>query len=547
MNNTTWNTLLGYLQFAGFAIIAAALPFSNFLMSLGMFCLGGAVVLQIATDLTRKVPLSKRWKNFTENTSAVGVALLFVLPIVGLLWTSNYDYALWDVRMKLPLLVLPLFISMANPLTQGQFRALVGVYVVAVLIALLWCLQVYWMGSAEIDRDVRNSSVFISHVRFALLIALALGLVVRFAHQSTQGRVLILLYALPCLYFIYVIGSVTGVVALTALAVWGVTILIRQQPSSKRRLVYGASFVLVIALVTAFFTSSYTRYFSVKDVDLNNLDARSRSGESYEHNLQFPLVENGQYVLIYIARNELYSAWQERSIIHPDSVDGRGHALYGTLIRYMASKGLRKDADGVVALTNDDVRAIELGIPNCNEPHQGGLQKRLNRIFFEWSNYRAGGNPDGHSVMQRLEFWKMAVWIIRNNALIGVGTGDVKDAYREAYQANNSRLDEVYRLRAHNQYLTMWVTYGIVGFLLFVTIVVWPILSAKRSSSLNTMIVMLAALSFLTEDTLESQAGVMFMGYFYSLFTAKRLVSLEELRRTKSKGKPLFPDDQGHK
>jgi O-antigen ligase len=243
--------------------------------------------------------------------------------------------------------------------------------------------------------------------------------------------------------------------------------------------------------------------------------------------------------MTYVAKNELYEAWNSRSDLHPDSLDGRGHLLSGTLIRYLASKGLRKDADGVVALTSEDIRAIESGIPNCIEPQQLGLQRRLNRIFFEWSNYRAGGDPNGHSVMQRLEFWKTGWWIASNNVWTGVGTGDVKDAFKDAYTINNSPLDEAYRLRAHNQYLTMWIAFGLFGFCAFLMVTFLPLLNGGMRNPLAVIIVLLVALSFLTEDTLESQAGVMFMAFFYVLFTAKRALSLEELRRPKSKVKPL--------
>jgi hypothetical protein len=537
MSIATWNNLLSYLQLLGFAIIAVALPFSNFFMSFGMFWLGGAVTLQLATDSFRKVSIAARWKQFISNPTAVALTLLFLLSLIGLLWTTNTSYALWDIRMKLPLLVLPIIVSLANPLTQGQFRALIGIFVIAVVVAVMWCLQVYWIGSPEIDRDVRKISVFISHVRFSLLIALALALLVRFAYQTAQGKILIVLCAAPSLYFIYIIGSITGFVAIAALLLWALMSYVLQLKSSRKRVGGFATLLVLGALLIGTLYGSYSRYFDVGTQNLNALESHTPRGEAYDHRLDFPLIENGNYVMIYVARNELYEAWNSRSVVHPDSLDGRGHLLSGTLIRYLASKGLRKDADGVSALTPDDIRTIESGIPTCVEPQQIGLQRRLNRIFFEWSNYRAGGDPNGHSVMQRLEFWKTGWWIVSNNLWMGVGTGDVKDAFKAAYTTNNSSLDEVYRLRAHNQYLTMWITYGVFGFCAFLMITFLPLLSGGARDPLAIMIVILVALSFLTEDTLESQAGVMFMAFFYTLFTSKRALSLVELRRPKSKVK----------
>ncbi len=539
MSIATWNNLLSYLQLLGFAIIAVALPFSNFFMSFGMFWLGGAVALQLVTDAVRNVSIGARWKQFTSNSTAVALSLLFLLSLIGLLWTTNTQYALWDIRMKLPLLVLPLIISLANPLTQGQFRALLGLFIIAVVVAVMWCLQVYWMGSPEIDRDVRKISVFISHVRFSLLIALALALLVRFAHQTAQGRILIVLCAVPSLYFIYIIGSITGFVAIAVLLTWALLRCALQLKSAQMRFGSLAALIVLVVALVAFLYGSYSRYFDVGNQNFSALESYTPRGEAYDHKPDFPLIENGTYVMTYVAKNELYEAWNSRSDLHPDSLDGRGHLLSGTLIRYLASKGLRKDADGVVALSPEDILAIESGIPNCIEPQQIGLQRRLNRIFFEWSNYRAGGDPNGHSVMQRLEFWKTAWWIASKNVWTGVGTGDVKDAFKEAYTINNSPLHEKYRLRAHNQYLTMWITFGLFGFCAFLIVTFLPLLNGGMHNPLAVIIVLLVALSFLTEDTLESQAGVMFMAFFYVLFTAKRALSLEELRRPKSKVKPL--------
>ncbi len=539
MSIATWNNLLSYLQLLGFAIIAVALPFSNFFMSFGMFWLGGAVALQLVTDAVRKISIGARWKQFTSNSTAVALSLLFLLSLIGLLWTTNTQYALWDIRMKLPLLVLPLIISLANPLTQGQFRALLGLFIIAVVVAVMWCLQVYWMGSPEIDRDVRKISVFISHVRFSLLIALALALLVRFAHQTAQGRILIVLCAVPSLYFIYIIGSITGFVAIAVLLTWALLRCALQLKSAQMRFGSLAALIVLVVALVAFLYGSYSRYFDVGTQNFSALESYTPRGEAYDHKPDFPLIENGTYVMTYVAKNELYEAWNSRSDLHPDSLDGRGHLLSGTLIRYLASKGLRKDADGVVALSPEDILAIESGIPNCIEPQQIGLQRRLNRIFFEWSNYRAGGDPNGHSVMQRLEFWKTAWWIASKNVWTGVGTGDVKDAFKEAYTINNSPLHEKYRLRAHNQYLTMWITFGLFGFCAFLIVTFLPLLNGGMHNPLAVIIVLLVALSFLTEDTLESQAGVMFMAFFYVLFTAKRALSLEELRRPKSKVKPL--------
>ena len=542
MRLNTWNNVVGYLQFAGFAIIAVALSFSNFFMSFGMFWLAVVLVLQIAGDLYQKQSVLLRWKRFTSNTSAIVLSTLILLPVAGLLWTSNYNHAFWDIRMKLPLLVLPLLISGLNPLTQGQFRALTGIFILGVAVAVLFCLQTYWLGSPEIDKDVRKISLFISHVRFSLLIALAFGLLVSYAYSTIQGIILIMLFAIPSFYFLYVIGSVTGICALAAMTIWCSFHIAARKNSFYTKLIAFSVPVILCSLSLMYIMQSYKDYFTLKYISAQPDVTHTSRGAVYNHHVDYPLIENGRLVYSFVAEEELYEAWYDRSTMHLDSLDGRGHALRGTLIRYLTSKDLRKDADGVASLTQEDVLAIERGIPTIIEPTQHGLSRRLSRIFFEWSNYRAGGSPDGHSVIQRLEFWKTAWLIIRRNMWTGVGTGDIKSAFQEGYMERNSTLSERYRLRAHNQYLTMWATYGLVGLAFFLCIIFWPLFSASRGDINVQMIVLLVALSFFTEDTLESQAGVMFMAYFYSMFTAKKSLSLFELRRPKQKAALLSSD-----
>jgi hypothetical protein len=547
MNLTTWNIALRYLQWIGLAIVVVGLPFSNFLMSFGMLWLTGVLVCMFATDLLSRKSIRPRWQRFASNSNAIALTVLFALPVLGLLWTSDFNYAAWDLRMKLPILALPILLSMLEPLTQGQFRALIGLFIVAVISAVMWCLQVYWTSGPEIENDVRKISVFISHVRFSLLIALALGLLVRFAHSSAQGRLLIALVSIPSLYFIYVIGSVTGVIVLSALAIWmGVRLLISLQ---RNGLKVGLAIAMVSALALAGSSihRAYDNYFHVEPIAWNSLDETTSRGERYQHHSDYPFVEDGHYVMTYVAWGEMYDAWFTRSLIHPDSLDARGHVLKGTLIRYLASKGLRKDADGIAALSNEDVKAIERGVPTIHDGKKHGLEKRLDRIFFEWSNYRAGGDPNGHSVTQRWEFWKTGWTIVLAYPWIGVGTGDVKASFQQAYIDNNSPLQTEFRLRAHNQYLTMWISYGIVGLLVFIVVLCWPLFHGYRNDVVMQMFLLLASLSFLTEDTLESQAGVMFFAFFYALFTSKRSLSLAELGRSKSKVARPSSDANPHK
>jgi O-antigen ligase len=171
-----------------------------------------------------------------------------------------------------------------------------------------------------------------------------------------------------------------------------------------------------------------------------------------------------------------------------------------------------KDSVAVYSLASAEITTIEGGQATAYPELTRGIRGRIHKILFEYDNYRNGGDPSGNSVMQRFEFWRAAAGIIRENPIIGVGTGDLKTAYAEQYKKMNTALDPAYRLRAHNQYLTYAVTYGIFGLLLFLLALFTVVFDQRKYTHFLFMsYFLITALSFLTEDTLETQAGVTFV------------------------------------
>ena len=193
--------------------------------------------------------------------------------------------------------------------------------------------------------------------------------------------------------------------------------------------------------------------------------------------------------------------------------------MWGDLVRYLTSKGLRKDSVGVFSLSENDVSNIKKGIPTVRELKYSGIFLRLDRLFFEYNVYINQGNPSGNSATQRLEFWKVGWGIVKDNFFTGVGTGDVQQAYDQQYSKQENRLDEKFQLRAHNQFLTIWITFGIFGLLFFIFILFYPFSDpVVRENNYYLAFFIVVLLSFVAEDTLETQAGLSFFVAFYTFF-----------------------------
>jgi O-antigen ligase len=120
--------------------------------------------------------------------------------------------------------------------------------------------------------------------------------------------------------------------------------------------------------------------------------------------------------------------------------------------------------------------------------------------------------------MMRLEFWKAAIGIIKAHPLTGVGTGDMPQAYQQEYKKMNTKLDEKYRVRAHNQFLAIAVALGIPAALYFFFALLFPGISTVRIKDIFYLaFILIAIISMLAEDTLETQAGATFFAFFNAM------------------------------
>ena len=140
-----------------------------------------------------------------------------------------------------------------------------------------------------------------------------------------------------------------------------------------------------------------------------------------------------------------------------------------------------------------------------------GLSLRIDDLKFEIGNYLDGGSPDGNSVTMRFESSKAALHILKTQGpkvlLMGVGTGDIFDSLNNAYLETESRLSEKFWKRTHNQYLAWWIGCGFVGLALWLLALYG---SWNNPGAISRLAWWIVAISCLTEDTLETQAGVTF-------------------------------------
>ncbi|MGJ8743436.1 O-antigen ligase family protein [Polaribacter sp.] len=113
--------------------------------------------------------------------------------------------------------------------------------------------------------------------------------------------------------------------------------------------------------------------------------------------------------------------------------------------------------------------------------------------------------------------------LIKNSLLFGYGVGDVNDELNNCYkQKIKSDVYQLFHYNSHNQYLQVFLSAGIVGFVFFI----FTILSIFKKALINKdklflMLNILIFICFITENVLSRHDGVIFYGYFTSLFYFK--------------------------
>ena len=512
MNLISGSSYSRQLYLLGIVLLVIALPLSMFLMSVAQFVLIGAWVSDS--------PIKQKIKNVFSNKFFLLLAGVYAIHLIGLLYTTDFNYAMRDLRIKLPLLILPLILISSKPLEEKQFHFTLKIFIAAVFISALVSIAVYAGVINKTLHNIRDISIFISHIRLSLLVCVAIVCCMYFFSESTSLKSRLGLISLIIYFagFLLLLESLTGLFVLACLLLFGAYRYLLTQ--SARMAQWGFAIICLIIIVSSLKLYQFVFVDSIKETtaDLRNLPKQTVAGNDYFNDTTQNDLENGNPVWITVCEQELDTSWNRRSKLLYSGKDEKGQDIKYTLIRFLASKNLKRDAEGVAQLKEEEVRAIENGVANVNHTQLSNVCSRIEQLAWEYRQYHFYGYATGHSLMQRFEFWKTGLFIIKQHPLKGVGTGDVQLAFDDAYQKTNSHLNASNRLRSHNQYLTMGVAFGVMGAFYYLISLLLPWFWLKKNDFLYSAFLIIALLSMFTEDTLETQAGATFYAFFNAYF-----------------------------
>jgi len=447
-----------------------------------------------------------------------GIYLVYLLWMIN---TSDLSFGLSELKLMLPLLVLPLVIGSSDSLNKGELKTVLSFFIAGVVLSSLVGFISYNLGTNISDiANPRKMSLFITHIRLALMtnLSIIISVLYFFSDTSKKARLIYLMAALWLTVFLFLLLSVTGIVIFAVLLIISLFMIVRKSESAiiKTSLTLFVSALFISAVL--FISGEVKAFYKKGNAYSYPLKERTVNGNAYLHYPERKDIENGNPVWIYINEAELRKEWNLRSSIKYDSNDLRAQKLRFTLIRYLTSAGLTKDSAGLAELRESDIKFIGNGITNRLFTEGKHIKSKIYEIIWQIDYYLKGGNPSGHSVTQRIEFFKTGWHLFIRNFSFGTGTGDYRNEMIAQYQRDESKLDPGYRFLPHNQFLTFLVSFGLIGFILICCSILIPVIMMKAFRSfLFNMFFLIILLSMFGEDTLETHPGVSFFAYFYSL------------------------------
>jgi O-antigen ligase len=190
-----------------------------------------------------------------------------------------------------------------------------------------------------------------------------------------------------------------------------------------------------------------------------------------------------------------------------------GIIIYCCLLLFFGYKWLRRYRLPLVVNLGLVLLIVGLlaGVVYANPMKLGKIDKLMQK------GWKATDQEDERNVLTiRLAKWMTYLEVSRKNLLFGTTSGDIKEQRKKVYEEKGYKDLALHNYNAHNEYLEMLATCGIIGFGIFLIILLAALFRAGGHPLLLPFMI-ISLIAFSTESILERQQGLNFFLFFYSL------------------------------
>lgn len=500
-----------WIYYLSLSLFVVSLSTSRFLLTVSIVLLG--------VNWLVEGNFKDKYHRFCNQKAAGAFLLMFGLSLLGILWAHDRMFALQSLHHKLPTLLLPLVLLTSPALSKKQIVGLLVLFTSSVVVVSFIGLGIRLVDNSV---DFREASPFVPATNFSMLLIVAAFQLPILVRQISSKRIhLYLSLAVSgwLVFFIVYLRSFTGLASLGGALGYTLLIILLYHKSRWLKAAFAAGLIGVVGFLVWLFLFMYNLTHSQNDIDFNNLPRETSYGSEYKHDVSNPLRENGNLVYVLIADEELRDAWNVCSTVPFDSLTRSNESLKHTLYRYMASMGLPKDKEGLSKLSKADIVAVEDGYTNYLFLEWPGLYNRVYQLMMGIYMYTSsnGASPSWSTFTERFALWEASLESIKTRPVFGWGTGHVERAVEYGLSKNGSVLAGN-NLRSHNQYLSLMLLWGVLGFTAFLAIYIYIVMRCRVYRVFPfTIFLIVFAINGLVNDPIEGQIGQS-MFIFFTLF-----------------------------
>ena len=461
-----------------------------------------------------ELDFKRKWKKIIDrNYLPLLLAGLFLVELFWLPLSEDLLIGLNVLRIKLPLLLLPIIVGSANSTKTKEWRTIISAFFVGLLISTVWVylVSIDLLPTKKTSGTIRDASIFMSHLRYSALLSLSLLLILFLASKKWANNIFCLFFGLWLFILIMKFSTLTAVLGLFVALTIGFFIWLKLENSFNKKII--SLFIMTFFVVAAGYLYAIVNEF----YHINNKErsdkTHSLNGERYLHDFNNTFTENGYYLWENIAPKELEKEWSKVSELNFKGNDKKGQKIKATLYRFLTSKGLNKDSLGLSKLSKKEIKLVESGCTSIIT--YNNFEKRIRSLLYEIEFAKKNTNVNNQTLNQRLVFWQVGKVILFSKPFFGYGPGGVKKEYQKYYVKNKTVLNKDNQLLAHNQFITQFINLGVIGGSIWLLLLIYSFVRVnKKLWYLFVPYAILMFFMFMSDDMLEVQAGVTIFSLF---------------------------------
>ena len=448
------NKISAKLYYYSLLFIAITIPFQwKFLpFPVGITILG--LVWFLGGSLTQKI------KKFIKNPYAILFSGLYIIYLISFFYSENRAYAYDDLLLKLPLLLMPLFLSTVDKLNPSQYNSVLRTFAMSTFFSAIITLLVGYFNYAQTGLTkyffYHDLTIFMHSAYYALYALFAIAIFINLYHktQNNKHKIAYSSMASGLGIFLFLLSSRMQILIFVIL----LTLYILVSAFQKRRIVTG---MLVLFL-------SYACIFLLV-TQMPKTSVRLEQTKEHLKNINYPKTNGDARVQI----------WE-------------------TAIRVIQKNYLKGSGVGDVK----DVLINEYKILSEGEGEDLVEQKieqiKHNEKWFLHIRQKAIEN----NISVEDQLFEDAIYVLK----------DKKIRYKYFIKKGYNY---------HSQFFQTLAAVGVLGFLFLFFSLLIPAynLAFKNKKYLLLAFMFMFFVSFVTESMLERQAGVILYAFFGSFLT----------------------------